>query len=189
MKHAKCYWGHYVRFFVAMLFLTAFWSLNGSAFAQIPSELKPNPFAEEYVRNQVAKGNLADLREEFPDEVDRVLSASLLEDLLTDSIDGLEVHRKGVRISHAILTEPIDLENAEIPHETRLIDSRFQNGLNLLGSFFRRSVLLDGSSFESKANFNSMKVGGTVFVRNAVFSGAVDFVGADISGDFEANGA
>ncbi len=41
---------------------------------------------------------------------------------------------------------------------------------------------------EQGANFESMKVRHTAFFQNAVFDGPVNFVGANIASNFQANG-
>jgi len=184
------------------------------AHADAKSALKPNPEAEEWVLKQVALGEVADLEIQFPDEKDRVLRAGFLEGLLTDSLEGVHVHRKGVRIEHAVLIEPLDLECAEIPHETRLEYCRFDETITLAGAHFTKNFSLKKSSFEKgvnlqrasivgimsvdeatfpnkneEANFNSIKVGHTIFLRNTVFAGFVDFRSAEISSQFVADGA
>jgi len=175
--------------------------------------------AEKWVLKQVQSGEVADLQEkfpekQFPDEAKRVLSARFLEDLLTDSLEGVHVHRKGVQIKHAVLTEPLDLEGAEIPHETQLENCRFEETIIFKGTHFNKNLYLTESSFrkginlrytdiagilaadgtkftnaDKTANFNSMKVGDIAFFRNAVFAGPVNFGHASIGGNFEADGA
>jgi hypothetical protein len=149
---------------------------------------KPNPLAEKWVVEQVAAGQIADLEERFPDEADRVLSADFIQKLLTASLKDVEVPRQGVRIYHAVFVEPVDLENAEIPYETWLNESRFEDRLNFSKSLFRKDLSLSGSSLNA-ANFNSMKVGGSAFFNRAVFVGPVDFALVDIEVNFQADEA
>ncbi|UCC66802.1 MAG: hypothetical protein JSW32_02340, partial [Deltaproteobacteria bacterium] len=108
----------------ALFYLTTllFWFAviqNLCNFAQGETPPPPNQklSAEKWVLEKVKRGELADLSKQFPEESDRVIRASFLEKLLTDSIKNVKVHRHGVRIAHAVLTEPVDLVNAEIPHE------------------------------------------------------------------------
>jgi len=170
--------------------------------------------AERWVLKQVQSGEVADLQEKFPAEKDRALSARFLEDLMTDSLEGVHVHRKGVRIKHAVLTQPLDLEGAEIPHETRLENCRFDETITLENSRFRKNLVLRESSFrkginlgradiagflsvdeakftneDHEANFNSMKVGSSAFLRKVAFAGPVNFGHANIVGVFLADGA
>ncbi len=66
----------------------------------------------------MAKGEIADLKQEFGEaEADRRLRARFLEELLTGELQGVKVHRRGVRISNAVIDEPLDLENAEGGHQ------------------------------------------------------------------------
>jgi len=69
---------------------------------------------------QVRAGEIADLSKQFPDkEKDkRKLSAHFLEALLTGTLPDVKPHPHGVRIIGAIIDEPVDLENAQIPCES-----------------------------------------------------------------------
>lgn len=180
---------HYKLLLRAILLLIVIWYVStATAVAQSHSTLKPNPLAEKWVLEQVAAGQTADLLERFPKEQDRVLSASFIEKLLTTSIKSIVVPRQGVRIRNAVFVESIDLENAEIPCETWLIDSHFEDKINLPKSIFRKNLSFDGSSF-NEANFSSMKVEHTASFNNATFAGLVDFTAADIGLDLEAKKA
>ncbi|MEJ2093304.1 MAG: hypothetical protein P8X65_14065, partial [Syntrophobacterales bacterium] len=62
---------------------------------------------ESYVLRQAAAGEFADLKAQFGEGAEnRQLSARFLTDLLTGTY---KVHPKGVLISHAVITEPLDL--------------------------------------------------------------------------------
>jgi acyl carrier protein len=125
--------------------------------------------AEKWVLRQIAAGNSANLAMRFSDEVDRVLRASFIEDLLTDSLKNAKVHRHGVRIEHAVLVDPIDLENAEIPFETHLLRCIFKEHVNLSHSLFRKSLVLSGSEFHKPANFAFCHIAGNFVANNAQF--------------------
>jgi uncharacterized protein YjbI with pentapeptide repeats len=91
-----------------------------------------------------------------------------------------------VRINRAIISEPIDLENAQIPCEIRLDDCRFYAGVS-----FARATIVGGLSFSSStlergAQFRGMKIGGDAFFDDAVFEGPVDFTGTDIARNLQA---
>jgi hypothetical protein len=81
--------------------------------------------AEDWVVAQATAGKIADLNERFPEEKDRKLSAHFLKDLLTGTAPGVKVHRNGVRMIGAIIEEPIDLRNAQIPWEVWLDHCQF----------------------------------------------------------------
>ena len=159
------------------------------ALATTAFPLSPNRLAESWVLERVAAGKIANLKERFPDnETDRVLSARFLEDLLTNSLKDVSIHRRGVRISYAIVTEPIDLENAEIPYEVWLNNCRFESGVNFARGVFHKNLSFIGSSLQS-ANFNSVKVAQAAFFRTTTFAGSVNFVNGEIGSNFEADGS
>ena len=99
--------------------------------------MQSNPIAEQWILKHVASDKIIDLLEQFPDEPDRVLSAGFLQELLANSAE-VEVHRRGVQIANAIITEPINLEQAEIPYETQLIEANLE-GANLADADLRRA--------------------------------------------------
>ena len=183
------------RLLVVTLFVAgaSLWWFSDIALAeQTQQELYPNPEAERWVLEQVEAGKVADLKERFPDKKDRVLSADFIEKLLTGEFEDAPVHRRGVRIKHALFTEPLDLVNAEVRCETRLDYSRFENKVDLSWSHFHRVLSFEHSKFnnaEEEVDFFRMTVGGTAFFDEAVFAGPVDFCYAQIDGNFEANGA
>ena len=121
---------------------------------------------------------------------DRTLSARFLEDLLTGAY---KVHRKGVRIKNAIIAKPLDLLRARIPHAVDLVDCRFQDRVDCHDAVFEKLLIMSGSHFDQEADFNTLKVGekvgGPARFDDAVFKGPVDFIAADIRGQFNAGGA
>jgi hypothetical protein len=138
---------------------------------------------EEWVLEQITKGKLADLAERFPnDAAGRSLNARFLEGLLTNALGDVKVSRYGVRIHNAILTEPINLENAEIPHDIQLVNCRFQGGVNLSKAVLRKSLTVSGSAFHV-ADFNRMKVESTLFMSTTTFAGTVNFANVHIAGN------
>jgi hypothetical protein len=145
---------------------------------------------EEWVVTQTRAGEIADLSKQFPDEEKdkRKLSAHFLEELLTGALPGIKLHRHGVRIIGATIDEPVDLENAQIPCEVWLEHCQFNASANFTGASFAGTISFENSAFKTDAGFNSIKAGRAVF-NDAVFEGPVDFVSADVAGNFEANGA
>ena len=145
---------------------------------------------EEWVVTQTRGGEIADLSKQFPDkEKDkRKLSAHFLEELMTGALPGIKLHRHGVRIIGAIIDEPVDLENAQIPCEAWLEHCQFNASANFNGANVAGTISFENSAFKADAGFNSMKVGRAVF-NDAVFEGPVDFVAADVAGNFEMNAA
>ena len=156
--------------------------LSNAAYAESEPKLKPHTCAEEWVIKQVTAGKIANLRERFADEADRVLSASFLETLLTSSLRDIEVHRHGVRISYAVIVEPVGLVNADIPHETWLDNCRFEDRVDLGGSLFRKFISLEGTSFKRQVNFSYMKASSGINFSKAFFKEDVDFRHMEVMG-------
>ncbi|MBN2311421.1 MAG: hypothetical protein JXR94_20760 [Candidatus Hydrogenedentes bacterium] len=147
--------------------------------------------AEAYCLDCATRGGVADLQEQFPeDEAARVLRPAFLEWLLTDA--EAPVHRRGIRIHHAIIAEPLDLENAVVPHYVELERCRFEKAVSLESgqcesvlrfnhSVFRRRITCEGLHarrqllcadvvFEKGASFVQMQVGGQLNCTGAHFS-------------------
>jgi hypothetical protein len=144
---------------------------------------------EEWVVAQVTAGEIADLSEKFPEEHDRKLRAHFLEDLLTGTLPNVKLHRRGVRIQGAIIDEPFDLRNAQIPCELWLNHCQFMSDVSCIYTSLAGGVSFAESRFKAEANFNSMKVGRTASFNKAVFEGPVNFVAAEIASAFVANEA
>jgi len=81
MEKSKRCLGHFKPLLLGLLLLTAILYLTNFAIAQT-SRPPPNPLLEKWILEQVAFGEEADLKRQFPDEKDRVLSAKFLERLL-----------------------------------------------------------------------------------------------------------
>lgn len=149
---------------------------------------------EKWVLEQLENGKEADLKEKFgEEEEDRRISAAFLEALLTDEIvegsDKYKPHRRGIRISHAIIDEPLDLENAEVSHFVGFFSCDFEESATFQDARFARHLFLNDCQFRREADFNSMKVRQSAFFNNVTFKGPVDFGFADIKGQFHAKGA
>ena len=149
---------------------------------------------EKFVLEKAAIGDIADLKKQFGDnEAERRLRARFLEALLTDAIaDGPEKfmrHRRGIRIAHAVIAEPLDLENAGVSHIVDFEAFVFEKKATLRDSRFARHLFLNGCEFRREADFHRVKVNLGLLCRNATFKGSVDFGHADIGGQFSANEA
>ena len=141
---------------------------------------------EQWVIARVQAGDLADLRQQFPnDESKRSLSARFIEDLLTDSLPSVKPHRRGILISGALIKEPINLINAEINHEVWLNNCTFQSWVSCTRAKFASDVSFDGSEFVSSVDFGEMRVGETACFRSTKFDDSVIFTTAEIANDFE----
>lgn len=145
---------------------------------------------EKFILEQVEKGRIANLKEKFGEEEEkREIRAKFLEELLTGNFDAIKVHRRGGRLSHAVITGSLNLENAEIPYDVSIIDSHFRSNASFRDAFFKQHLVLNRTTFAKNADFHRLMVGKAFFCRDAVFQGAVNFASADIKGQLSADGA
>lgn len=169
--------------------------------------------ARAFILNQLGQGNVADLREQFPNEADRVLSASFLQALILNDGAKFAIHRNGVRIHGAIVSEPLNLSNSEIVQMIDLSDCHFSD-LRFFQSVFKKGLLMrdsviDGevycaaatvnggisftrSHFKNQdkgANFQALRVNGSAIFDSATFDGPATFTYATVDGVFQLNEA
>ncbi len=145
---------------------------------------------ERFVLKHVVAGTIADLKQEFGEaEADRRLRARFLEELLTGGLKRVEIHRRGVRISNAVVGEPVDLEDAEVAAIVEFQTCIFQQSVSFRGTILRKYLSLEGSQFLESADFYRLQVEVSVFCRNTVFVGPVNFGAASIGGQFAAGKA
>jgi len=168
--------------------LAALSFLEGSARAEILPGPKLNP-AETWVVQQINAGEIADLRAKFPDEKDRTLSGQFLEDLLAGALPGGQAPRHGIRIEGAIVADPVDLTNAQIPWEVWLDDCNFNGSVTMTGASFVSNLSFHATSFAAGVNFANIKVGQGISFTNALFAASANFGAADIAGTFLASEA
>lgn len=148
---------------------------------------------EEFILEQVEKGQEADLEKEFgPEEDRRRVRAGFLEALLTAGFQKpfeFQVHRRGIFFLRAVIAEPLDLENAEIASAVGLIGCVFKDRVNFRNSHCQRNLLLNDTEFRSRAVFHLMKAAGGFWCRRAIFYEGADFRYTEILGQFMAAGA
>jgi hypothetical protein len=115
---------------LSAIFVTTFFAIisasDGADAPKKENELNP---AEKWIVTRVTAGEEADLSQQLPADKDRNLGAHFLEALLTGTLPGVKVHRHGVRIIGAIIDEPIDLENAQVPCEVWLNHCQFNKNV------------------------------------------------------------
>jgi hypothetical protein len=143
---------------------------------------------EEWVVAQLKVGEVADLTKQIPDKQkdERKLSAHFLENLLVGALAGFKPHRNGVRIVGAIIDDPFDLTNAQIPCEVRLEHCQFTRSATFTRASFAGLASFDSSAFDAEVSFHHVKIGDSIFLRNTVFKGQVNFESADVSSNFVA---
>jgi hypothetical protein len=177
-------------------------------------EWKANPLAEEWVREQVIAGQAADLADpnaKLPKEQDRVLTASFVKGLLTNSDERARVDWRGIEISNAVVYGKVDLSHAKIPYHIGLVschfsgpvdftdaqidgnadfsNSVFEDEFSLIGANITSSLLAREAKFQNRSQpvwFDSLKIGKYAFFNDAVFDGPVTFLNAEVNEDFEA---
>ncbi len=186
VKNYRTHWGRSV---IVLLFIVAAWLLNSGISGGAEPIFQPNSPAERWVIDQTIAGKEADLKVRFPKKEDRVLGALFLEHLFTNAFKDIEVHRHGVRINNAVVAEPLDLENAEIPFEIRLINCIFKDKVILSKSLFHKSLSFRGSSFEMETDFYRMRVDGNAFFDRAIFQRLTDFTYSEIGINLTAQGS
>ena len=136
--------------------------------AQLQSSLPPSPASEEaekWVCERLQAGRPANLKEGFANESERVLRPGFLVKLFTTSYSWPEK----IRISHAVLTEPVTLTRGVILHDLALTDCQFEDDVSFADSEFRKGISFARSQFK------------TVNFTQAVFAGPVTFTGAEIT--------
>ncbi len=144
---------------------------------------------EQFVLDQVEKGEFADLALEFgPNLENRQIRAQFLEKLLTEGFRDIKIHRIGVRIKNAVISEKIKLENAVISNFVDLRYCLFLSDVILRHSHFNKILSFTGSIFFKKADFYRIKVDMSFFIRNAIFEKSANFGFAFIGSNLEARG-
>ncbi len=139
--------------------------------------------------DKVAAGQVADLQEAFgPAPEKRRLRAAFLEALLTDALPNVKVHRSGIYLLNAVITDPLSLEFAEVPHAVFLVSCRFEAPANFSGASFKKSLSLKKVEFSGPVNFYRLKVAVDAFFGETVFADQTNFGGADIGGTLTLSG-
>lgn len=142
---------------------------------------------ETWVLQRVVSGQWADLKEQFGEkEENRRLSAAFLKDLFTGDY---KVQPKGVLIANAIISMPLDLEGAQIPHMIFLRACQFNDAVIFRAAVFEKDLILNNSKFCEEANFFGVRVKKSLYCRDSIFQSPVYFGVAEIGGSFEAGGA
>ncbi len=149
---------------------------------QVPPDLKPLWPAEEEILKQVAAGNEVDLRYRFgEDDKNRKIRGRFLEALLTaGGIPGLTIHRRGVVIKNAVITDDLDLKSAAMQSEVTLIGCIFGGNVNFQDCFFKYNLQILRSQFEKQALFIDIEVIKKAYFDETVFKREVNFKRAKI---------
>src|SRR6185369_10328178 len=111
---------------------------------------------------------------------DRRLSASFIQKLLTNSVKGLKVGTRGVHIFDAVVSDPIDLKDEEIPFPFSLSNFSFESDVVLRNASIRGDMNFSTSQFKKVADFEAIKVEGDAFFPEVTFASGVSFLGAHV---------
>lgn len=156
-----------------VLLLMGAYSVN----AQTPPA---NVAAEKWIIRKIAKGEEAHLIEAFPNAEDRKLSGSFIQKLLTNSVKGLKVGTRGIHIYDAVVSDPIDLHNEEIPFPFSLSNFSFESDVLFRNTVIRGDMNFSKSQFNKSVDFEDIKVEGDAFFPEVTFANRVSFVGAHV---------
>ena len=170
---------------VAMVLLA---SVALMAAPRVPASAGAPTPSEKYLLDQIVAGKVANLEEAFPDDAGRVIRGAFLEELLTGSRKDCVIHRNGVQIEGALIRDALDLRNAQIACDTRLVRCRFEAEVNFSKCIFENSLSVEESVFAGPVNAVAMKVGRGATLQRAVFRSAANFEQIEITGMLMAGG-
>jgi len=125
----------------------------------------------------------------LPEEGDEEcrVRASLIRALLLGGPDVPVMHEKGLRLSGAWVTGPLDLEGCRVPRDIGLLDCRFESAPVL------RSAVIDTLSFDGShlpgLPADRLEARGDILLRAATVTGPISLRGARIGSDLVLDGA
>jgi len=174
-----------------LVFLTPF-LVKSLAFAENTTDMMRND-AEKYVSEQVENGEKADLKEKYPEEANREISAEFLKRLLERS----KIPENGVIIKNARIKKSFGLRNTKISFrvslESCIFDEKikfegvtfdedlnfngttFSGGVSFKNAIFAKDSIFSQSKFSKKADFSKAEFFGEAFLEYAKFFNAADF--------------
>jgi hypothetical protein len=138
---------------------------------------------ERFVLEQAEKGEPADLKARFGEaEENRSLRARYLVELLSGELMGVVVHRRGIMIGNAVVSDPLDLQDAEVSLKVGLKGFTFQGPVTCQDACFKKHLNLSGSKFSGIVDCQRLVVEGSLFTEGTTFEGPVDLSGSQIRG-------
>ena len=128
--------------------------------------------SERWILERVAAGEIADLQERFgaPEE-GRQVRAAFLARLLTGGYGQITIPYQGVRLSRAIITGTLDLENADIKAWVELIDCRLAGDVNLRDCSFQKGFTLSRCHLAGKLEAQRLRVALSLNLSETTFTG------------------
>jgi hypothetical protein len=117
---------------------------------------------------------------------DRRVRADLIRRLLLGSSGAPVMHEKGLRLSGAWITGPLDLEGCRVPRDIGLLDCRFES-TPVLRSAVIDTLSFDGSHLPGIAA-DRLEARGDILLRATTITGPITLRGARIGGDLGMDG-
>jgi hypothetical protein len=172
--------------------------------------LKPWTTTERWVWRQVCTGEIADLNKRFGrilvprEEAEcwtdegrklrcrterRRLSPAFLETILLHDPWRSALPRRRVRIVGAMFDETIDVDEAELPGELSLDQSRFTASVSLRRIRAPSLISFDGSALTETLNMASATIGGPLSMSDGAEFAEVVLSGAEVKGSLSLIGA
>lgn len=153
------------------------------------SDPGPLSASERWILQKVGAGEVADLKGHFGEaERLRQVRAGFLVKLLTGGFPGVKIPYQGVRISQAIITGPLNMENAEVEPWLEMLDCRFLGEINLRDCFFKKGLTLSRCHCTGRVEMQRLRVALSLNLSESVFQGPLDLWRAQISGLLNADG-
>src|SRR5262249_6575944 len=125
------------------IFSAGFLPIISALATEPPTGVGESDAAEKWVVERLTAGAVADLRSQR----DRKLSANFLQKLLVGEQPGLKAPRNGLRIRGAIIEEPIELTNAQIPCDVWLKDCQFYQYVRFFHAKVEGDAVFDQTLF------------------------------------------
>ncbi len=126
--------------------------------------------AEQYILDQLAIGNVADLAKRFGnDRADRIIRPWFIRALLAGQISGIRCPENIVIINSAIITKALNLSFIDSSYTIKLSNCRFNEKVIINNSHFHNVISFEGSSFYDDVYCESVKADKSIFLTNCIF--------------------
>ena len=95
---------------------------------------------------------------------------------------------RGIGIANCIVTGPVRLSHAKIPHGVALKGCHFEQRVDFSKSYIGGDLILAESLFEGQARFNQIHVSGVASLEDVTLDRGVSLAGANFESDVRADG-
>lgn len=131
--------------------------------------------------------NPAKIKGEIPEH--RVLRHSFLEFILTEERWTETLSYPSIEIYCANINDSIILDDRSVYPYVGIYQSKINGGLSLLGTYFKRTLNLTGTTVTELINADRIKVEGGLFLRGGGLFNGIELIGSEIYGDVSAIGS